>query len=50
MGNGEAKYQIIWWGGWRGINFRKADDNWRPIYRWFLNIGPLEIRRWARPA
>lgn len=43
------KYQIVWyWRAWR--IFRRGQwptETEYPVYRWFLRIGPLEIRRWA---
>jgi hypothetical protein len=44
------KYQFVWW-GWRemDLGFWRAQHSLRYIYRWYLFLGPLEIRRWTPP-
>ena len=42
------RFQVVWW--WRPsewqVGFERPADGLRHIYRWLLQIGPLDIRRW----
>ena len=47
-------YQFVWWPRPRNwhIGFSRVSDDLRVVasvrglYRWFLCLGPLEVRRW----
>lgn len=45
------RFQFVWWGWgrWHAPSFRRlsADHSLAFLYRWFLWIGPLEIRCWT---
>lgn len=46
-----SRYQFVWW-GWHprdwNFSFGRFTSALRTIYAWHLNLGPLEVRRWAR--
>ena len=42
------RYQFVWWwslADW-SIGFGRWSGSMSLIYRWSLQVGPLEIRRW----
>jgi len=51
------RYQFVWWwprikvameSEW-GFRFQRPgpDDSYSLVYEWFLQIGPLDIRKWV---
>ena len=50
--NERKRFQFCWflpdWWMWPWIAFRREQNgSWRFIYRWYLWLGPLEVRRWS---
>jgi len=48
----KKKYQVVFWwypSDWsfKFIRFDHLKTDWGRIYRWFLCLGPIEIRRWV---
>ena len=47
------RFQFVWW-GWRDwrLGWGRFGYSLGVIYRWWVRVGPLEIRRWAptRPS
>jgi hypothetical protein len=45
-----SRFQFVWWHLGRGVwGFKRPDPSNTDIaliYRWFLCLGPLEVRRW----
>lgn len=43
-----SRYQFVWWWPLREwcVSCGRYDHGLRLIYRWSVQIGPLEIRRW----
>jgi len=53
MAQKRGRFLIVWWGlTWQGWSwgFLEFDGAWGRVYRWWLQLGPLEIRRWAASA
>lgn len=47
----KKKYQIVWWWNPGNWYFSFCRPNYKRtcmslIYKWYLSIGPLEIRKW----
>lgn len=47
-----GRYQFVWW-GWRNWRFGLAvfdesKTDLAKIYRWSVNFGPVDLRKWAR--
>lgn len=38
---------VWWWPEWVGLGRYWWEGNWARIYRWSLNLGFVEVRRWA---
>lgn len=46
-----SQYQFVWW-GWRSWAFRavifdESKTDLAKVYRWSVNFGPFEVRKWA---
>jgi hypothetical protein len=53
FGRSWRNLQFLWW-GWRSLfrmsprfAFQRAVPPLDETYRWFLFLGPMEVRRWA---
>jgi hypothetical protein len=44
-----GRYQLVWWWPeWNGVGFFRFTGSWKMIYIWSLQLGYLEVRRWAK--
>jgi hypothetical protein len=46
-----SRYQFIWW-GWSNMLWQLYPSDFygglATVYKWWLCLGPLEIRRWKK--
>lgn len=49
LGERAPRFQWVWWGwrSWALYALGVWPSNRAPVYRWFVRVGPIELRRWG---